>query len=247
MRKTAIITGSNGHLGQEITKRFLEENYNLICIDIQEKSSLNDARINYHKCNLEKSSEITVLLKEIGDQRVDVLINNAAFVGAANHSGWNTEFENQSIDTFNRCLLVNLTSVFQLCQGLKNNLARTKNGGSIINISSIYGSLKHKKSLYKNLNMTVPAAYAASKGGLNQLTKWLAVEMAPNVRVNAIAPGGIERSQSEIFKSRYEQEVLLGRMAEEKDISEMILFLANNNKSSYITGEIFQISGGIYL
>src|SRR5437588_791424 len=75
--------------------------------------------------------------------------------------------------------------------------------GSVINISSIYGLAGPDWRLYEGTSLGNPAAYAASKGGLIQMTRWLATTMAPRVRVNAIAPGGVFRDTPEPFLSRY--------------------------------------------
>jgi NAD(P)-dependent dehydrogenase (short-subunit alcohol dehydrogenase family) len=91
--------------------------------------------------------------------------------------------------------------------------------------------------------MANPAAYAASKSGLIGLTRWLAATIAPDIRVNAIAPGGILRDQLEVFVKRYSKKTLLGRMAEEDDFRGIISFLASD-LSCYITGQVISVDGG---
>ena len=91
--------------------------------------------------------------------------------------------------------------------------------------------------------MSNPAAYAASKGGLIQLTRWLATTMAPAVRVNAIAPGGIFRNQPESFVERYTERTPLKRMAYEDDLLGATVFLTSS-MSSYVTGQVLSIDGG---
>ena len=91
--------------------------------------------------------------------------------------------------------------------------------------------------------MTNPAAYAASKGGLIQLSRWLSTYLAPEVRVNTVTPGGVERGQSEPFKSRYENKTPLKRMATEEDVANAVEFLVDP-KSSYITGHNLIVDGG---
>ena len=115
---------------------------------------------------------------------------------------WVDDFEEQSLETWRRAIEVNLTSAFHLCQALTPELKRS-NGGSIINIASIYGQFGPDWRLYEGANMGNPAAYGVSKGGLIQLTRWLATTIAPDVRVNSISPGGIYRGQPEEFVSKY--------------------------------------------
>jgi NAD(P)-dependent dehydrogenase (short-subunit alcohol dehydrogenase family) len=91
--------------------------------------------------------------------------------------------------------------------------------------------------------MSNPAAYGVSKGGLIQLTRWLATTIAPEVRVNAISPGGIFRNQPEAFVNRYAEKTPLGRMATEDDFRGAIAYLASD-LSRYVTGQILSVEGG---
>ena len=95
-------------------------------------------------------------------------------------------------------------------------------------------------------NVNNPAAYAASKGGLLQLTRWLATVLAPSVRVNAVSPGGIERGQPEAFMSKYIARTPLKRMGREEDFKGVIAFLASD-MAKYINGETIHVNGGMYM
>ena len=88
-----------------------------------------------------------------------------------------------------------------------------------------------------------PAAYAASKGAISQLTRWLATVLAPDVRVNCVSPGGILRNQPECFIEAYKQKVPLKRMATEDDILGAMLFLTLGS-AHYITGQNLIVDGG---
>ena len=88
-----------------------------------------------------------------------------------------------------------------------------------------------------------PAAYAASKGGLLQLTRWLSTTLAPSVRANAISPGGVYRNQPISFVKRYEARTPLGRMATEEDIVGAVVYLASD-LSTYVTGQNLIVDGG---
>ncbi len=98
-------------------------------------------------------------------------------------------------------------------------------------------------SLYEDTSMGNPAAYSASKGGLIQLTKWLAVNMAPSVRVDSISPGGIERNQPKAFIEKYQAKTPLGRMGSEEDLKGSIISLASD-LSKYVTGQNIIVDGG---
>jgi NAD(P)-dependent dehydrogenase (short-subunit alcohol dehydrogenase family) len=116
-------------------------------------------------------------------------------------------------------------------------------GASIINIGSIYGLCGPDLSLYEGTEMGNPAAYAASKGGVIQLTRWLATVLAPEVRVNCLSPGGVLRNQPEVFIERYIRRTPLRRMAVEEDFKGAIAFLASD-LSSYCTGQDIAVDGG---
>lgn len=179
----------------------------------------------------------------LGDGRpLDILVNNAAFTGTATLSGWAEAFEAQSTATFRRAIEVNLVAVFDLCRACAP-LLRASGRGSVINIGSIYGELGPDWSLYDGTTIANPAAYAASKGGVLQLTRWLVTTMAPHVRVNAVSPGGISRGQPAEFVARYEARTPLGRMGTEDDMSGAVAFLASD-LAAYITGQVLRVDGG---
>ena len=92
--------------------------------------------------------------------------------------------------------------------------------------------------------MASPAAYFASKGGLEQLSRWLATTLAPHTRVNTICPGGVERGQPQSFLDRYEAKTPLARLAREGDLRGAVGFLASD-LSSYVTGHRLVVDGGL--
>lgn len=195
-------------------------------------------------CDLEQEADRAQLLKSLkrNYMKLSIIVNNAAFCGTTDLQGWVTPFEQQTIDTWRRALEVNLTAVFDLCKGLVPALRRGR-GANIINIGSIYGELGPDWRLYDDTSMGNPAAYAASKGGLLQLTRWLATTLAPHIRVNAISPGGVYRNQPKIFVDRYVARTPLSRMATENDFRGAIAFLASD-LSSYVTGQNIIVDGG---
>jgi len=248
-----IITGANGCIGKEIALTIAELGGDLILVDYpgtnysEIKNKITDTwdvRVDIIDCDLESENDRNRLIESVSKDGfgLDVLINNAAFVGDSNLKGWVTDFENQSVETWRRAIEVNLTSVFHLSQGFFPLLEKSKIA-SIINIGSIYAINGPDYSLYSGTNMGNPAAYSASKGGLIQLTRWLSTTLAPNIRVNAISPGGVIRDQPIDFIERYNSRTPLGRMATEEDFKGVIAFLASN-LSSYMTGQNLLIDGG---
>jgi len=251
--KRALITGANGALGRIFAESLAELGADLVLVDIQESnfetfstqiSSKWGVAVESLVCDLEVQSERSKLIKSVKSESktLDILINNAALVGSSDLQGWGVPFEEQSVETWRRAFEVNLTAVFELCQGLIPLMKASRNG-SIINIASIYGIFAPNWDLYEGTKMGNPAAYAASKAGLIQLTRWLSTTVAPAVRVNSISPGGIFRNQEPIFTQKYEKLNPMGRMATEDDFRGAITFLASD-LSKYVTGQNLHVDGG---
>jgi NAD(P)-dependent dehydrogenase (short-subunit alcohol dehydrogenase family) len=251
--RKALITGAAGNLGKVFANTLAELGADLILVDLFESNleSLRDqlitdwgVKVDCYVCDLEIQNSRVDLIQRINSSHggLNVLINNAALVGTSDLLGWNVPFEEQSIETWRRAIEVNLTAAFELSQGLLP-LLRESQGGNIVNIASIYGIHAPVWKLYEGTDMGNPAAYGVSKAGLIQLTRWLATSIAPEVRVNAIAPGGIFRNQQKEFVKRYEVMTPLGRMACEDDFRGAIAYLASD-ASNYMTGQVLQIDGG---
>ena len=250
--RCALVTGAAGALGRTISATLAEQGAELILVDRTETNlaELADALCGEFgvmvlsvACDLEQTAERAALMAQVAEHgRLDVLVNNAAFVGTSGLAGWALPFEQQSVETWRRALEVNLTAAFDLCQQA-TSLLRASGHGSIINIGSIYGLHGPDWGLYEGTAMANPAAYAASKGGLLQLTRWLATTLGPEVRVNSISPGGIARGQPKAFIERYATRTPLRRMASEDDFRGAIAYFASD-LSAYVTGQNLSVDGG---
>jgi len=251
--RRALVTGATGNLGKVIADTLAELGADLMLVD-QPGSDFDSltarlterwgVAITHHFCDLELQTQRTKLMEQVNNSSsgLNILVNNAAFVGTSDLTGWNVPFEQQTLATWRRALEVNLTAIFDLCQGL-TPLLRGAEGASIINIASTYGMLAPDWSLYEGTAMGNPAAYGASKGGLIQFTRWLATTLAPAVRVNAISPGGIRRNQPNQFIARYAARTPLQRMATEDDMRGAVAYMASD-LSKYVTGQILAVDGG---
>lgn len=251
--RRALVTGAAGNLGKVFADTLASLGSDLVLVDKEfEKLSLigKELKKQYQidvqivACDLESLESRENLIKSVAQyhDKLNILVNNAAFVGDSKLEGWGVPFEEQTVETWRRALEVNLTAAFHLCKGF-TPLMRLSKGASIINIASIYAKHAPDWRLYENTDMSNPAAYGASKAGLIQLTKWLATTIAPEVRVNAISPGGIFRKQPEIFVSRYINKTPLARMATEDDFRGPLTFLASD-MSQYVTGHVLEVDGG---
>ena len=251
--RVALITGGAGHIGAAMAEALAELGANIVIVDISlESCSIICKRISkdYNvstlplAVDLAQEEQIFLIPQHVTDKftRLDILVNCAAFVGTSKLPGWITPFEEQSADTWRKALDVNLTAPFVLTQACTPTLKKSGHG-SIINIGSIYGLVGPDMRLYEDTDMGNPASYAASKGGLLQLTRWLATVLAPDIRVNAISPGGVSRDQPEIFQRRYIERTPLKRMATEEDFKGAVAYLASD-LSSYVTGQNIIVDGG---
>ena len=238
MKKTIFITGAAKRIGKEIALCVSEMGWNII---IHYNSSKNDAQVLADEINgINPDSAITVqgnldvkedvekVINEVRDAfpTIDLLINNAS-------TFYPTPIEDISEEHWDKLVGSNLKGPLFLIKGLKDKLKESK--GSILNITDT------------NLSKGVAnySIYSAAKAGLESITKGLARELAPDIKVNAIAPGAMleppDVTWTEEQKSKVISSIPLNRMGSEKDISEAVKFLA---KSNYITGQIIKVDGG---
>jgi NAD(P)-dependent dehydrogenase (short-subunit alcohol dehydrogenase family) len=251
--RIALVTGASGHLGKVFANCLAELGADIILVDkpgsdlrsisieLEEKWNV---LVRSYECDLENQNRRDELINQVlnTEIKLNVLVNNAAFVGTSELEGWNVPFKEQSSETWRRAFEVNLLAAFDLAKGLMPLLEKSS-GANIVNVASIYGLYGPDWSMYEGTNYANPAAYSVSKGGIIQLTRWLATTIAPNVRVNALSPGGISRNQTKDFTSRYEKRVPLQRMASESDFIGALAFLSSD-LSCYVTGQVIQVDGG---
>ena len=238
MKKTIFITGAAKRIGKEIALCFSEMGWNII---IHYNSSKNDAQVLADEINganpdsaitvqgnLDVKEDVEKVINEVRDAfpTIDLLINNAS-------TFYPTPIEDISEEHWDKLVGSNLKGPLFLIKGLKHKLKESK--GSIINITDT------------NLSKGVAnySIYSAAKAGLESITKGLARELAPDIKVNAIAPGAMleppDVTWTEEQKNKVISSIPLNRMGSEKDISEAVKFLA---KSNYITGQIIKVDGG---
>jgi NAD(P)-dependent dehydrogenase (short-subunit alcohol dehydrogenase family) len=251
--RVALVTGGAGHIGRAVANGLAELGASIAIADVVApggEAAAAALAANFavkaasFACDFEQPAAVKDLPRQVRKKfgRIDILVNCAAFVGTSGLEGWAVPFEQQSPETWRRALEVNLTAPFILVQETAEDLA-VSGHGSVINISSIYGLAGPDWRLYEGTAMGNPAAYAASKGALIQMTRWLATTMAPKVRVNAIAPGGVFRDTPEPFLGRYISRTPMGRMATEEDFKGAVAYLACD-LSAYVTGQCLAVDGG---
>jgi NAD(P)-dependent dehydrogenase (short-subunit alcohol dehydrogenase family) len=251
--RVAVVTGGAGHMGRAIAGGLAELGAACALVDqavegaeeaAETLQSAHGVETLVIAADLEDEAAVRAIPGAVAARfgRLDVLVNNAAFVGTSALEGWGVPFGEQRADTWRRATEVNLTAPFVLVQAAEA-LLRASGHGSIINVASIYGVVGPQWALYQGTQLGNPAAYAASKGGLLQLTRWLATTLAPEVRVNALTPGGIARGQDPTFVDRYVVRTPLGRMGTEEDLKGAAAFLAGD-ASAWVTGQNLVVDGG---
>lgn len=243
--KVALVTGAAKRIGAEIARALHKENFNLVIHYHQSEKAaqeladeLNEHRENSAICiaaDLNNLTEIHNLAAQTQAhwQRIDLLVNNAS-------SFYPTPIGEASEEDWNNLMNSNLKAPFFLAQALAKKLAEQH--GCIINIADIYAD----KPLQKH------SIYSIAKAGNVMLTKTLAQELAPSVRVNGIAPGAIlwpndahkkpEDKLSDANKEKMLTKIPLQQRGQAQDIARTILFLAQ--QAPYITGQIITVDGG---
>jgi NAD(P)-dependent dehydrogenase (short-subunit alcohol dehydrogenase family) len=247
--RTAVVTGGAGPLGRVLCDALAAAGARVVVVDLDETAcaaTADDLPGSGHVplgANLLDPQGLTSVVDAVTELGAcDVLVNNAAFTGTSGVPGYAVPFEEQTDDAFALALALNLTAPFSLTRRLAP-LLRATGHGSVVNVSSIYGLVGPNMGLYAGTRMGNPAAYAASKGGIAQLTRYLSTVLAPDVRVNAFAPGGIARGQDEAFVQRYEALTPLRRMGTEDDFRGVVTWLASD-ASAYVTGQVVAVDGG---
>ena len=251
--RVALITGGAGHIGLALGEALAELGANIVVLDSSQSAcdaAVDEIQRNY---NIKTMSLVTDLADEVSVRnapekvfhrfgRLDILVNCAAMVNTSNLKGWIAPFQEQGAEAWRLALEINLTAPFILTQIFADAL-KASGHGSVINVGSIYGMVGPDMRLYDETPLGNAAAYGASKGGLLQLTRWLATVMSPHVRVNAISPGGVWRSQPEVFVNRYTEHTPLKRMGMEEDFKGAVAYLASD-LSAYVTGQNLAVDGG---
>lgn len=247
--KVIIITGGAGLLGQQHAEVLSNAGANIVIADINQKMCDSVAeRISIESgfealgIAVDITNEISIqcLVERVKEKygKIDILINNA--VAKVKNS---RIFEECELDTWNKCLNVNLTGVF-LCSKIIGCEMIKLGKGSIINIGSIYGLVGPDQSIYGDSGINSSAVYSASKSGVIGLTKYLATYWGnKGIRVNCLTLGGVENGQDQEFINKYSAKTPLGRMAKKEDYKGALLFLASE-ASAYMTGANLVIDGG---
>lgn len=233
-----MVTGGSGLLGTAIIHKLREEGAIALNIDIQQREESEE---HFYSCDLTQEQPVKELVGKIikNHGRIDGLVNNAY----PRTKDWGLKFENIPFHSWRENVDIQLNAYFLMSQEVLK-VMQLNSEASIVNIASIYGMIGPDFSVYDETEMTMPAAYSAIKGGLINLTRYLAAYYGPRgIRINCVSPGGIFNGQPESFVTRYEAKTPLRRMGTPDDISPSVSFLLSTD-AKYITGQNLAVDGG---
>jgi len=236
--KIIAITGGSGLLGTDMQTTLKDCGATIISLDIINPNNLSEGLLH---CDITNENSVKTAIKLMIDkyQRVDGWINNAY----PRTKDWGAPLEELPLESWKNNIDMHLNGYYLCSREILMQMKKQK-FGSLINLSSIYGSLGPDFTIYEGTKITNPIGYSAIKGGIVNLSRYLAAYYGKdNVRVNCVSPGGIFDNQDKIFVTNYEKKVPMKRMGTPQDISPTIAFLLSDG-ASYITGQNIMIDGG---
>ena len=257
--KVAIVTGGAGLLGQVFCQALVTAGADVAIIDIDKNKADETARkiskeqnqkVLAFACDITSPDSVVTMVEDVVNRlgRIDILLNNAASKGS-NLDQFFAEFENYSLQTWREVMAVNVDGLFLVAQSVGNQM-KAQGGGSIIQISSIYGVVAPDQRIYEGSEyngraINTPAIYSVSKAAVIGLTSYLSTYWADSkIRVNTLTPGGIASGQNSEFNKKYSNRVPLGRMGEATELVGALIYLASD-ASSYVTGQNIIVDGGL--
>ena len=242
--KTVFVTGASRGIGKEVALKYAENGYDVIINYVSDKTDVEALEKEFK----EKGADTLILKADVSNPeevqnvvdkaiekfgKIDVLVNNAGI------TRYNLLMR-MSEEEFDKVLEINLKGTFLVTKAVTKYMMK-KRSGSIINLSSVVGVAGNAGQ----------CNYSASKAGIIGFTKSIAKELASrNIRANAVAPGFIETDMTAVLsdsvKESIHNQIPLKRMGSAKEVAELIYFLGSE-KSSYITGQVINVDGGMVM
>ena len=243
--KIAVVTGGAGLIGKAIVKTFVESGATVYVADLDIKRAKtvysNPRKLVPITLDITKPASIRSCIKKIvsNSEKIDIWDNSAY----PRTEDWAAIFEQIKPESWRKNIDSHLNGYCFCCQAAAEQMKKQKSG-TIINMASIYGVRGPDFSIYQNTNMTMPAAYSVIKGGIVNLTRYLASYYGEHgIGINTVSPGGVLDGQPKRFIKQYSMKTPLGRMAHPEDIVGAVLYLASS-ASSYVTGQNLIVDGG---
>jgi len=262
--RVAVITGGTGLLGMQHAAAIAEAGGHVVVADLSAEAATKSAGEITDRHGVEAlgvcvditdksqvDSMVAATVTKFG--RIDILINNAAMTvmgGGQRARDYFAPFEDYPLDLWRAALEVNLTGMFLCCQAV-GKIMIGKQSGVILNIASDIGNISPDHRIYKDAvnphtgePFNTPIAYATTKAGVINFTRYLATYWADKgIRVNCISPGGVYADHDPGFVQQLTSRIPLGRMARVDEYKGAVLFLVSD-ASSYMTGANLIVDGG---
>ena len=246
--KVALVAGGAGYLGTPVCEALAEQGASIVIADMdlpraeQTAAAISREPKRAAACELDGGSESSIrqavqfTVREFG--RLDILVN-------LTYRSIGKRLDELTVAEFDAANHVNLTCAFVFAREAANAM---KEGGSIVMFASMYGQVSPDPRIYHPPMNPNPLEYGVAKAGIIQMTKYLAVFLAPRgIRVNAIAPGpfpnpSVQQDDPDFIK-RLAGRVPLGRVGKNHEVAGTVVLLVGN-ESSFITGETISVNGG---
>ena len=260
--KAAVLTGAAGFFGGYFARALLEYGIETLLLIDHKKDRLFDLRSDLKKdfpktiilsysLNQYEHNQVAKLVGLLHPYEFNILINNA--FDFSERTGFNNKesgcLQNSTFEQFSSCMESGVYWAWQMTQIFGFPMKR-REGGSIINICSMYGLVVPDPRLYDDTEVFNPPGYSVAKAALLQFTRRSAVDLGPEVRVNAISPGAIPNLESktnnppnQIVLDRLKEKIILQRMGHPTDLTGALIFLASD-ASKYMTGQNIVVDGG---
>ena len=243
-RKVVLVTGGSRGIGREVAEVYAENGYDVVINYVSDKTDVEGIKKEFEekgvkcllvKADVSKAEDVNNMVEEAIAEfgKIDVLVNNAGITR-------DTLLMRMSEEDFDKVIEINLKGTYLVTKAVTKYMMK-KRQGSIINLASVVG-------VVGNAGQT---NYAASKAGIIGFTKSVAKELASrNIRANAVAPGFIATDMTSVLsdsvKENINAQIPLKRMGTAREVAEVIYFLGSE-KSSYITGQVINIDGGMVM
>lgn len=242
--KSVLVTGGSRGIGKEVAIQYAEHGYHVIVNYISNQTDVEGLKKEFNekgieslivKADVSKEEEVEFLVKQAIEkfEKIDVLVNNAGITR-------DNLLMRMTKEEFDKVIEINLKGTFLVTKAVSKYMMK-KREGSIINLSSVVGVAGNAGQ----------CNYSASKAGIIGFTKSIAKELASrNIRANAVAPGFIATDMTSVLsdavKENINNQIPLKRMGTAKEVAELIYFLGSE-KSSYITGQVINVDGGMVM
>ena len=243
-KKVVFVTGASRGIGKDVALKFAEKGYDVIINYVSDKTDVETLKKEFAekgadslilKADVSKEEEVKDVVEKAIEKfgKIDVLVNNAGITR-------DNLLMRMSTEDFDKVIDINLKGTFLVTKAVTKYMMK-KRCGSIVNLASVVGVVGNAGQ----------CNYSASKAGIIGFTKSVAKELASrNIRANAVAPGFIETDMTNVLsdtvKESIHNQIPLKRMGSSKEVAELIYFLGSE-KSSYITGQVINIDGGMVM